>query len=208
MFLNVRLPDDISYGAVSGIEFITNVTSLANGKECRNSILKYPRNFYVINYDVLNFNMINSLNTFFRMAMGRANSFLFRDWLDFEAKNQVISQFPILTNKLKDEGKTFQLSKLYNLENTKDNPFIRKIVKPVFSTLKIVDDKSKVLVEGEDYTCDYTTGIVTFKELVDNNYKATFDFNTNVRFDSDTFEYTTTSQSICSVKKVRLIEVL
>ena len=36
MFLNIRLPDDISYGAVGGPEFSTNITTLNNGCEHRN----------------------------------------------------------------------------------------------------------------------------------------------------------------------------
>jgi len=99
MFLNIRLPDDISYGAVGGPEFSTNITTLNNGCEHRNINWDYPRHLYNISYDVLNKSMIKSLLDFFFIAQGKAHSFRFRDWLDYEAKSELITQSSINNDK-------------------------------------------------------------------------------------------------------------
>ena len=140
MFLNIRLPDDISYGAVGGPEFSTNITILNNGCEHRNINWDYPRHLYNISYDVLNKSMIKSLLDFFLIAQGKAHSFRFRDWLDYEAKSELITQSSINNDK-----KTFQINKTYKIN---DLTFTRKITKLVNGSIKIFSKDKKTFVEN------------------------------------------------------------
>lgn len=203
MFLNIRLPDDISYGAVGGPKFSTNIITLNNGNEQRNINWKYPKHSYKISYDVLNRTMIKDLISFFFITKGAAHSFLFKDWLDFEAENQSVNQLPIKTSSDLDT-KTFQLSKLYKIH---DLSYVRKISKPVLGSLKIFDDNSNLLEENKDYKCDYTKGIIEFYQDISDNYKANFEFNLHVRFDQDECEFTFDAVELYSWKSIKIIEL-
>jgi uncharacterized protein (TIGR02217 family) len=205
MFLNIRLPDDISYGAVGGPEFSTNITTLNNSSEHRNINWEYPRHSYTIGYDVLNHSMVKSLLSFFYITRGKAHSFLFKDWIDFEANNQSISQLPVATGDKNDDGKIFQLSKNYSIQ---DISYIRPIKKPVLGTLKIFDKDSKILEENKDYKCDYRTGVIKFTNKIPSDYSTTFEFNLQTRFDQDHCEFTLEKIQLYSWKSIKIIEVL
>jgi uncharacterized protein (TIGR02217 family) len=200
MFLNIRLPDDISYGAVGGPEFSTNITTLNNGCEHRNINWNYPRHLYNISYDILNKSMIKSLLDFFLIAQGKAHSFRFRDWLDYETKSELITQSSINNDK-----KTFQINKTYKIN---DLTFTRKITKLVNGSVKIFNKDKKTLVENTDYTINYSSGLIILKNLVTEDLFADFEFDVPVRFDHDHCELTINKIALYSWKGIKLIEVM
>jgi uncharacterized protein (TIGR02217 family) len=194
MFLNVSLPEEISYSAVGGPEFLTNVAILQNGFEHRNINWEAPRYSYSIGYDVLNLESAKKLLAFFNIVRGRAHSFRFKDWLDFEAKDQKL---------IRIENDKYQLSKLYKLN---DQYFYnRRITKPKNVEIKNGDIK---LIENDDYTIDYHSGIVNIDEKKFDMSKVTadFEFDVCVRFESDILELSNDSFRLYSWKSIKLIE--
>jgi uncharacterized protein (TIGR02217 family) len=200
MFLNIKLPDDISYGAIGGPEFSTSVTILNNGHEHRNINWEYPRHSYNISYDILSTAMVKNLLDFFLVAKGKAHSFRFKDWLDYEGKSEPLSQ--IANNAL--NNKTFQINKTYKI---KDIIFTRKITKLMQNSIRIYNQE-KTFLENTDYIVDYDSGLVTFKQSDATNLLIDFEFDTHVRFDNDYCELTVNRNSIYSWKSIKLIEIM
>ena len=206
MFLKIRLPDDIAYGAK--IEFETDIVSLANCSEHRNVMRQYPKNYYILKYDVLNSTMVKKLMEFFRITHGKAHSFLFRDWLDFEARGQSLKRLPAVLEN--NDERVFQLSKVYKIENVnaiENFSLPRKITKPIEGTLKVFDNAAKLLVENDDYECNYDNGIIIFKNKLVDDYVVDFDFDVHVRFDNDSFEYKFDKCRNHEMKEMRLVEI-
>ena len=195
MFLNIRLPDEISYGATGGPEFSTNVTILKNGAEHRNINWESPRYSYSIGYDVLNREKAQQLLAFFNIVHGRAYSFLFKDWLDFNCQNQILLQI---------DNSRCQLVKRYEVGS--DQYFYnRKITRPKNIVIKNIDLK---LTEGKDYTVNYTNGIINISGTKFDISKllVNFEFDLTVRFESDILELSSDSFMIYSWKSIKLIE--
>ncbi len=195
MFLNIRLPEEISYGAIGGPEFSTNVTILQNGSEHRNINWESPRYSYSIGYDALNREKANQLLTFFNIVHGRAHSFLFKDWLDFEGKNQKL---------MKLDNSTCQLVKKYSIGNG-EYFYNRKITKPKNLIIKNGDIK---LNEGSDYRVNYKNGIIEISGIKFDISKlfVDFEFDVSVRFESDILELSNDSFMLYSWKSIKLIE--
>ena len=194
MFLNISLPEEISYGAVGGPEFSTNVMILQNGSEHRNINWEAPRYSYSIGYDVLHQTNAKRLLAFFNIVHGRAYSFRFKDWLDYDAKGQQL---------IKIKNNTYQLVKLYALN---DQYFYnRRITKPKNIMIKNGD---VMLSEGIDYTVNYDDGIVNISEAKFDikKLKVDFEFYVCVRFESDLLELSNDSFRLYSWKSIKLIE--
>ena len=194
-FLETRFPESISFNSSSILEFNTSVITTKNGSEQRN-----------INWNSnkMKFNIINGIKTkaeldeiiaFFRNVKGKAYGFRFKDWSDYQAENQLIGVGD-------GEKKDFQLIKYYRTNN---NYYIRKITKPVISTIKIFIDGTST----NDVNIDLKTGIISFNEapLTDAVITATFEFDVPVRFDSDMLEITMNTINTGEVKDITLIEI-
>lgn len=177
-FDNVQFPPDISYGSQGGIEYDTTVVVVKSGQESRNQNWSAPRNKWDVSSGVKSKEDMEDLITFFRNRCGRARSFRFKDWLDFQATGQVIG-----TGTGSED--TYQLIKTYN-----DGSFVttRTITKPVTGTLTVFLDATPVA--EADYTIDFNTGIIVFDSNVTNGVviSATFEFDIPVRFDTDSFK--------------------
>lgn len=193
-FLETRFPESISFNSSSILEFNTSIITTKNGSEQRN--INWSSN-------KMKFNIINGIKTkkeleeiiaFFRNTKGRAYAFRFKDWSDYSAENQLIG--------IGDgEKKDFQLIKNYTING---NHYIRKITKPVISTIKIFINETIT----EDLKIDLTTGIITFNEApsMDTKINASFEFDIPVRFDSDILEITMDTINSGKIKDITLIE--
>ena len=89
----VRLSDDVEKGAVGGPRFNTTVLQLDSGFEKRNVDWSQTRGEWDVGYGLLRkFNngdpafttFLEDLQAFFYIVNGRAFSFRFKDWSDFE----------------------------------------------------------------------------------------------------------------------------
>ncbi len=197
MFLDIRLPEDISYNAVGGPEFSTNIVVLKNSSEERNVNWERPRYNYSIGYDRLNKEKAEKLLAFFYMVRGRGYSFRLKDWFDYQAKDQKL--ISTITSS------SYQLIKKYKIG---DISYDRVITKPTKGTL-IIKNGAVILVEGKDYTANYQNGIVKILPSTGTDVTkltTNFEFDVPVRFDSDTLDLVNDSFRLYSWKSVKLIE--
>ncbi|WP_018935648.1 MULTISPECIES: DUF2460 domain-containing protein [unclassified Thioalkalivibrio] len=204
-FHDIRLPERIERGAVGGPKFLTNVVTMASGHEQRNVEWSQERPEYDISYGLQDAEDIQSVLAFFRARMGRAYGFRFKDWGDFQAKDQHLGT-------LRYDSTEFQLVKRYG-----DPAYTRRITRPVEGTVTVYAD-GQALPDG-DVSVDHSTGEVTIsgdsvppepeegeppeeKELT-----ATFEFDVPVRFAEDAMEAMVDLQHLQTIPSIRLLGV-
>ncbi len=194
-FVEEVFPDDVSYGASGGPEFSTRVTQARNGAEFRNVEWEHPRCRFTVAHAVKTKEQLEELVAFFRARKGRAVGFRFKDWSDFEGKNQLIGIGDAV-------GKNFQLVKFYgNLVGYEK----RIINKPMIGSVKIrLDDQNY-----ENFSVNYSTGMVQFAEPPAENVqiRADFEFHVPVRFDVDWLSASETSFGKFGWNDIQLLEV-
>ncbi len=203
-FLEIQFPTDISYGATGGPTYSTDVVTMFSGHEQRNSNWKNARGKYNIATGVKTEEQWQALISFFRSCKGKAIGFRFKDWTDYKAKNQQIGI---------GDGETpeFQLVKAYT---SGDTVVTRKIAKPVAGTVKVYLNGQRIdhyNLRGarDDYSVDYTTGIITFTKAPEMKViiTADFEFDVPVRFDTDELQLSIDSFNSGSWSGINLIEV-
>jgi hypothetical protein len=84
-FDNVRFPETISYDAVGGVLYQTDVTGADSGAEGRKSVWTYGRNVWDVSHGVKTPAQIETLIEFYRARRGRLYAFRFKDWTDYTA---------------------------------------------------------------------------------------------------------------------------
>ena len=95
-FHDVQLPQDIESGAVGGAQFNTTIFEAASGFEQRNINWSLPKSEWDVGYGLLtkfnetgNNNVdVDDLVQFFYARQGRAHTFRFRDWSDYDIGDQ------------------------------------------------------------------------------------------------------------------------
>lgn len=139
-----RFPTDISYGAAGGPGYSTRVVPMNSGHESRNQNWNLPLGVYDVAHGVKKQAQLDVLIAFFRNCKGRAYSFRFKDWTDYQAD--------ATTGKLVATGVTdvWQMVKRYTTGALTED---RVIQKPVAGTVTVSG--------GGTYTIDNTTGKVT-----------------------------------------------
>lgn len=170
MIDDVRLPDDIERGARGGPGFKTTIITLSNGAEQRNQEWSKARGAWDIGYGIRNREDLQAVINFFYGRRGRARGFRFKDWLDFSVTAEAVGT---TGNAL-----TRQLQKTYT---DTEHAYVRQIVLPVASTLKVYVDEI-LTPTGWALGAD---GLLTFDSDPGSNVKATFDFDVPARFDID-----------------------
>ena len=203
-FSETQFPADISYGATGGPTYSTDVVSMLSGHEQRNSNWKNARGKYNISTGVKTEEQWQSLISFFRTCKGKAFGFRFKDWSDYKAKNQQIGI---------GDGETteFQLVKFY----TSGATIVTRIInKSVSGTVKVYLNGQRIghhNLRGatDDYSVDYTTGIISFAEAPETNViiTADFEFDVPVRFDTDELQLSIDSFNSGSWSGINLIEI-
>lgn len=204
-FHEVRLAQDISYGASGGPQFLTSVVEMASGHEQRNREWAEARNIYDIGLGLRSENDLSELLSFFRARAGRANGFRYKDWLDF--KSSMPDQTSADTDQQIAIGDgmevSFQLTKTYDSGGT---THVRNITKPVLGTVAIALDN---VTQGSGWQVDVTTGIVTFDVAPAAGIFITagFEFDVPVRFSEDFLAITLESFQAGHIPSISLIEV-
>lgn len=118
-FHDVQFPTDISWGAVGGPTYKTDIVSLDSGHEARNANWSSSRGQWNVSHAIKTQAQLDVLVAFFRARLGRAHSFRYRDWTDYNATQQVLGQ---------TGAPTVQLRRVYTSGPT---TVYRVVVKPV-----------------------------------------------------------------------------
>lgn len=171
-----RFPVGISFGAVGGPGYSTDVVVMGGGAEQRNQNWSAARCAYDVARACKTLAIRDELIAFFRIAKGRANGFRFKDWTDYE----VATTEGVLSSLGSGQ---YQLQKRYtHAGGTED----RDIQKPVSGTAAVYTSGDVLLVAGVDYTIDTTTGIITVQgSPTPAPAKWSGEFDVPVRFDID-----------------------
>lgn len=172
--LNKLFPKTISFGAVGGPAWNTDVVVLGSGFENRNQNWAQARCMWDVSKACRNRNQVNELIAFFRVTKGRLHSFRFWDFTDYE----VLSGQGILVSL---GGGIYQLYKEYSNSVGTD---VHKIVFPVASTI-VIKAGIDTLDVGVDYTLDDTTGRITLIGSPGGPTSWTGQFHRHARFDDD-----------------------
>ena len=196
-FVEVRFPTDIAYGSAGGPEYSTDIVITQSGYEQRNSNWSQARARYNVAHGVKTQVQLDTLIAFFRARKGRADGFRFKDWTDHKVAGQTIG-----TGNA--SNKVFQLVKTYGSGGILET---RMIKKPISSSVKIY--LSGVLQNGDSYSLNNTTGVVTFATAPGNGVlvSADFEFDVPVRFDTDRLSATLDEYGVNSWHDIPLVEI-
>ncbi len=217
---DVLFPENIAYGAKGGPRFKTTIFQTAGGWEQRNQSWADRRGEWDVAQGLKQQDDVNELVAFFHARLGRARSFLFKDWIDF--KSWMFDDVPPPATGIKfaagdvpenlQDGRTaFQLTKWYpdNVSNpTATQRYIRRLYKPVVATLQLWKNGAP-LTNPADYTVS-ATGLITFASAPGGGDVLTWegDFYVPVRFDDDhmpaEIEYFDAVTWPCKIVEVRL----
>ncbi len=206
-FHEVRFPASLSFGSVGGPERRTEIVTLANGFEERNSPWAHARRRYDAGVSMRSLDDVETLIAFFEARQGQLYAFRWKDWSDY--KSCAASKEPGFEDQVigTGDGSTveFQLTKTYR---SGDQSYVRPITKPVAGTVKI-SLQLDPLVETVHYTIDVETGIVTFTDPpeTDSAIQAGFEFDVPVRFDTDRIQTSVASFQAGDVPAVPIVEV-
>ena len=207
VFHEVRFPANLSFGSIGGPERRTDVVTLANGFEERNTAWAHSRRRYDAGVGVKSLDDIEILIAFFEARRGQLHGFRWKDWSDFKSckpsdtpdyRDQVIAQGD-------DSTKTFALAKNYR---SGDFSYQRPIVKPVVGTVR-VGLAGDELREGVHFEVEDDTGLIHLFEPpgLETEITAGFEFDVPVRFDTDRIQTSVASFRAGDVPNVPVVEV-
>lgn len=193
-----RLPVDIEKGSIGGLGFYTTITPSAAGTEDRNQNWQDEKGEWQVGYSTRRSTWIDDVYQHFLGRRGAAHSFPFRDWRDYKSgpHNDLLpTAFGV------GDGNTtiFQLSKTYP---DSKRPFVRRILKPVATTLVVYVNDIALL--STDWAID-ADGLITFDTAPGNLLvlSAEFEFDVPCRYVDDRIDVNVTwvqAQSIPSIK--------
>ena len=187
-FNEVRFPTDVALGARGGPERRTDVVTLRSGAEQRNAIWADGRRKYQAGYGIKSFAQLEAVLDFFEAQRGRLYGFRWKDRFDYRScpSPGIPSPFDVSLGVGDGHTKIFQLVKSYGAGLP--TPYGRTIAKPVAGSVRLALGGTEIA--GAAWTCDPTTGLVSFAAAPAAGAAVTagFEFDVPVRFDTDYLE--------------------
>ncbi len=206
-FHEVRFPSNLSFGSVGGPERRTEIVTLANGHEERNSPWAHARRRYDAGVGMRSLDDIETLVAFFEARQGQLYGFRWKDWSDYKSCQPSADPGPEDQVLGTGDGQRtdFQLVKLYQ---SGQSAYRRPITKPVQGTVQVALARTPQ-TETVHYAIDYTTGIVSFFSPPAEGAEVTagFEFDVPVRFDTDAIRTSVASFQAGDMPDVPVVEV-
>lgn len=206
-FHEIRFPANLSFGSVGGPERRTEIVTLANGFEERNTPWAHSRRRYDAGVGLRSLNDVETLIAFFEARAGQLHGFRWKDWSDFKSCAPLSVPGPEDQLIGTGDGVTtvFQLQKTYvsGLQG-----YARPIRKPVAGSVVVaVSEDPKV--EGLEFSVNAETGEVSFTlpPELGTRVSAGFEFDVPVRFDADTVQTSVASFQAGDVPSVPIVEI-
>lgn len=206
-FHDIRFPVSLSFGALGGPERRSEIVTLQNGFEERNSPWATSRRRYDAGLGMRSLDDLAEVIAFFEARAGALHGFRWKDWADY--RSGLPSTPPHFEDQIiaTGDGQTrdFQLQKTYQ---SGDQAAIRLITKPVAGSVRIGISGDE-LTEGIDYSVDATTGIVHFDTLPELGEVITagFEFDTPVRFDTDLIQVSVAGFEAGEIPNIPVLEI-
>lgn len=207
-FHDILFPLDIALKSAGGPERRTEIVSFGSGREERNARWAHSRRRYDAGYGVKTLAALQSVVAFFEERRGRLHGFRWRDRLDQTSSPAGGPISPLDQGIGIGDGATasFQLVKTYGSAFA---PYQRPIAKPVAGSVRVAVGGSELASNA--FTCDATTGIVTFASghspAAGAAITAGFQFDVPVRFDTDYLEVDLSAFAAGAIPKIPLVEI-
>jgi uncharacterized protein (TIGR02217 family) len=206
-FHEIRFPANLSFGSTGGPERRTDIVTLANGFEERNTPWAHSRRRYDAGLGMRSLTDVEALLAFFEARRGQLFGFRWKDWADY--RSGPVLALPEASDQVIGEGDgaqtAFQLVKTYR---SGEQTYARPISKPVLGSVKVAV-QGDVQIEGVDYSVATDTGFVEFLEAPEPGATITagFEFDVPVRFDIDAIQVSVESFKAGDIPNVPIIEV-
>ena len=206
-FHEIRFPASLSFGSVGGPERRTDIVTLANGFEERNSPWAHGRRRYDAGLGLRSLDDLERLVAFFEARRGQLFGFRWKDCGDFKscAPSQAVSPEDQLIGVGDGVTRVFALAKRYAFG---PGEYLRPVRKPVVGTVLVaVAEDAKT--EGMEFSVDAGAGTVSFVDPPDVGTRITagFEFDVPVRFDTDRIAVSVASFNAGEVPSVPVVEV-
>ena len=206
-FHEIRFPATLSFGSLGGPERRTEIVTLANGHEERNTPWAQARRRYDAGLGLRSLDDVETLIAFFEARQGMLHGFRWKDWADYKTCKSS-GKVTALDQSLgygDGETRVFQLAKSYRSGAWAVR---RTITKPVVASVRVAIAGSE-LDEGLEWTVDTATGLVTFASAPGVGAEVTVgcEFDVPVRFDTDLIQVSVANFQAGDVPKVPVIEV-
>lgn len=206
-FHEIRFPPTLSFGALGGPERRTEVVTLANGFEERNTPWAQSRRRYDAGLGLRSLDDIGTLIAFFEARQGMLHGFRWKDWADYKScpVSRDVGAFDQSLGFGDGETREFTLRKTYVSGAWSSE---RIIAKPVRGTVLVavagVEQRESVA-----WSLDDTTGVLSFDTPPAQGAEITvgFEYDVPVRFDTDLVQVSVASFRAGDVPKVPVVEV-
>lgn len=206
-FHEIRFPASLSFGSVGGPERRTEIVTLANGFEERNTPWAHSRRRYDAGLGLRSLDDVEALLAFFEARRGQLFGFRWKDWADFRSCGATQAVQPL--DQVIGVGDGVQVAyPLIKTYRSGSETYVRPITKPVPGTVQVAvagDPK----VESVEFVVDTVTGHVTFDSPPDIGVQVTagFEFDVPVRFDTDRIQTSVASFRAGDVPSVPVVEL-
>jgi uncharacterized protein (TIGR02217 family) len=185
----------------------TDIVTLANGFEERNTPWQHSRRSYDAGLGMRSVDDLQVLIGFFEARSGQLHGFRWKDWSDYKSGRATMGVVFDDQSIGYGDGVTreHQLMKTYR---SGEQFYRRPIKKPVAGTVKVGVEQDE-LQEGLDYEVDPNSGIITFASAPDPGMEiyAGYEFDVPVRFDTDRILTSVESFQAGQAPSVPVIEV-
>lgn len=205
-FHEVRFPTSLSFGSAGGPVRRTEVVTLANGFEERNTPWAHSRRRFDAGMGVRSLDDVATLIAFFEARQGQLNGFRWKDWADY--KSGLPSASIAATDQFVGSGdgsrQEFSLQKAYA---SGQETYLRPINKPVADTVRVAVDAVELPLS--EFSVDVTRGILSLvlPPPLGSVVTAGFEFDVPVRFDTDQIVTSVASFQAGDVPDVPVLEV-
>jgi uncharacterized protein (TIGR02217 family) len=206
-FHEERFPASLSFGSAGGPERRTEIVTLTNGFEERNTPWAHSRRRYDAGAGLRGLDDVAALIAFFEARQGQLHAFRWKDWADHKSCLPSKSPSALDQNIGRGDGKqtVFRLSKAYG---SGAQSYVRPISKPVAGTVlaAVAGDPKAASLE---YEVDHATGEITFRDAPDVGVEVTagFEFDVPVRFDTDGIQVSVETFQAGQMPAVPVVEV-
>ena len=204
-FHDIRFPAAISFGSSGGVTRRTEIVTLANGFEERNTAWAQSRRRYDAGLGVRSLDDLDQVLAFFEARRARLHGFRWKDWLDHKSCAPSGTPGPLDQALFGGEvpQTAYQLVKHYG---DGAGSYARTVIKPVAGTVRVAVDGAEV----SDFTVDTASGVVTFDAAPPAGAEVTagFEFDVPVRFDTDQIEVNLAAFEAGEIPSIPVVEVL
>ena len=206
-FHEVRYPVGLSIGSSGGPERRTEIVTLVNGFEERNSPWAHSRRRYDAGAGMRSLDDFAALIAFFEARRGQLHGFRWKDWADYKTclPSQSVSAMDQEIGVGDGLTTVFQLRKTYT---SGGSAYTRDLVKPVAGSVKVAV-AGVVQTLPAEFTVEEVRGIVTMNlpPALGAVVTAGCEFDVPVRFDTDRISASIASFQAGEVPAVPVIEV-